>query len=75
MDASQLVTPRRGLLAAAAAGAALGLASCGKGVANDKDVGAVEDLMREHGVLRRILVLYRAVAPAIRTASASVDAK
>jgi hemerythrin-like domain-containing protein len=75
MDASQLVTPRRGLLAAAAAGAALGLASCGKGAANDKDVGAVEDLMREHGVLRRILVIYRATAPAIRTASGGVDAR
>ena len=71
----QLVTPRRGLIAAAAAGAALGLAGCGKGEANDKDVGAVEDLMREHGVLRRILVIYRAVAPQVRTASAGVDAK
>ena len=75
MDATQLVTPRRGLIAAAAAGAALGLASCGKGEAKDKDVGAVEDLMREHGVLRRILVIYRAVAPAIRTASISIDAR
>ena len=36
----QLVTPRRGLIAAAAAGAALGLAGCGKGEAHDKDVGA-----------------------------------
>jgi hemerythrin-like domain-containing protein len=56
-----LVTPRRGLIAAAAAGAALGLAGCGK-AEPDKDVGAVEDLMREHGVLRRILVIYREMA-------------
>ncbi len=75
MDATTLLTPRRGLIAAAAAGAALGLASCGKGEANDKDVGAVEDLMREHGVLRRILVIYRSVAPTIRTNAASLDAK
>jgi len=75
MDANQLVTPRRGLIAAAAAGAALSLASCGKGEASDKDVGAVEDLMREHGVLRRILVIYRAVAPAIRTAAGGVDGR
>ena len=75
MDASRLVTPRRGLIAVAAAGAALGLAGCGKSAAPDKDVGAVEDLMREHGVLRRILVIYRATAPLVRTASAGVDAR
>jgi hemerythrin-like domain-containing protein len=80
MDASKRATPRRGLIAAAAAGAALGLAGCGRGGAPDKDapdkdVGAVEDLMREHGVLRRVLVIYRATAPLVRTASAGVDAK
>ena len=75
MDGNQLLTPRRALIGAVAAGATLGLAGCGKGDASDKDVGAVEDLMREHGVLRRILVIYRATAPAVRTASASVDAK
>lgn len=75
MDGPQLLTPRRALIGAAAAGAALGLAACGKGEEKGEDVGAVEDLMREHGVLRRILVLYRAVAPAIRTASPGVDAK
>ena len=74
MDGARLVTPRRGLIVAAAAGAALSLASCGKGEPG-KDVGAVEDLMREHGVLRRILVIYRAIAPQVRTASAGVDAK
>jgi hemerythrin-like domain-containing protein len=75
MDTIQLVTPRRGLIAAAAAGAALTLAGCGKAEGANKDVGAVEDLMREHGVLRRILVIYRATAQTIRTASAGVDAK
>jgi hemerythrin-like domain-containing protein len=74
MNAPQLLTPRRALIGAAAAGV-LGLAACGKGEEKGEDVGAVEDLMREHGVLRRILVIYRAVAPAIRTASVSIDAR
>jgi hemerythrin-like domain-containing protein len=74
MNAPQLLTPRRALIGAAAAGV-LGLAACGKGEQKGEDVGAVEDLMREHGVLRRILVIYRAVAPAIRTASVSIDAR
>jgi hemerythrin-like domain-containing protein len=33
--------------------------------AGEKEVSANEDLMREHGVLRRILILYREVAPKI----------
>jgi hemerythrin-like domain-containing protein len=61
MNAPQLLTPRRALIGAAAAGV-LGLAACGKGEEKGEDVGAVEDLMREHGVLRRILVIYREMA-------------
>lgn len=38
----------------------------------EQEVTANEDLMREHGVLRRILVLYREVAPRIET-NANVD--
>jgi hemerythrin-like domain-containing protein len=37
-------------------------------------VGATEDLMREHGVIRRVLVVYREAAARLRTASAPADA-
>src|ERR1017187_890582 len=36
------------------------------------DVSAVEDLMREHGVLRRALVVYREVAVRLRASAATV---
>lgn len=39
--------------------AVAGLAACSGG---DEDVGAVEDLMREHGVLRRTILVFRACA-------------
>jgi hemerythrin-like domain-containing protein len=64
----------------AAAGATLLLPGCAKGGGDaDKakgaeDVSATEDLMREHGVLRRILVVYREVVPLLRRAPASLDA-
>jgi hemerythrin-like domain-containing protein len=38
------------------------------------EVIATEDLMREHGVLRRILIAYSEIAPKLRTNAASVDA-
>ena len=38
----------------------------------EEDVGAIEDLMREHGVIRRVLVVYRDAAARLRTAPASV---
>lgn len=49
------------------------------GCARDKDedageVTANEDLMREHGILRRILVIYREVAPRLVANAAAVDA-
>jgi hemerythrin-like domain-containing protein len=40
----------------------------------EKEVTAAEDLMREHGVLRRILILYREAAPLIAADPAKVDA-
>jgi hemerythrin-like domain-containing protein len=40
--------------------------------AGEEEVSANEDLMREHGVLRRILILYREVAPKIAS-DASID--
>jgi hemerythrin-like domain-containing protein len=40
----------------------------------EKQVSAVEDLMREHGVLRRALLVYLECVPKIRRAPAEVDA-
>ena len=65
---------RRAAFAAAAglaAGAALVLPGCAK--APDKDVGAVEDLMREHGILRRLLVVYRETAASLRMGGPTLD--
>jgi len=64
---------RRGaLLASLGLGAGLTLAACAKTEAGE--ISATEDLMREHGVLRRILVVYREAAPKLRGASGQVDA-
>ena len=49
--------------------------SDGAGKPEDKDdVGAVEDLMREHGVIRRVLVVYRELAIKLRAKPAAVSA-
>jgi hemerythrin-like domain-containing protein len=63
---------RRSALAAIACGVTL--AGCKREPAehSEKEVSANEDLMREHGVLRRVLILYREVAPKI-AAGASLD--
>jgi hemerythrin-like domain-containing protein len=37
-----------------------------------EEVGAVEDLMREHGVIRRVLVVYREAAVRLRTRAGDV---
>src|SRR3954468_4646122 len=74
------VTDRRHMLSltagiGVASWAGLLLAGCGKGGdVGEEAVTANEDLMREHGVLRRILVLYREVAPRIAADPARVDA-
>lgn len=57
---------------AATAGVAL-LAGCSKG-GGKPEVSPTEDLMREHGVLRRVLIAYRETAPALRAGPAGVDA-
>jgi hemerythrin-like domain-containing protein len=64
-----LARPSRRLAFAAGAGGALAaglaLAGCGGGKGekgSGEDVSATEDLMREHGVLRRILVVYNETA-------------
>lgn len=70
-DQSAGVLARRGMIGLALAGgmlwapAALG-AGAGEGAEKGEKVSAVEDLMREHGVLRRILILYREAAARLR---------
>lgn len=72
---------RRALAAVAGFGVASGLLLTGcsakpaerKGEDEDK-VTANEDLMREHGVLRRILVVFRESAPLVVAAPATFDA-
>jgi hemerythrin-like domain-containing protein len=39
-----------------------------------EDTSANEDMMREHGVLRRILILYREVAPTLHAQATRIDA-
>lgn len=72
------------LAGVAIAGGALALGGCargggqsaeGKQGADDEgEVTANEDLMREHGILRRILIVYREVAPKLVANAAAVDA-
>ena len=75
---------RRLMLTAGVAGAGMLLTprSFGPAVAaeksgkrgEEKEVGAVEDLMREHGVLRRALLVYAETAPKLRANPGGVDA-
>jgi hypothetical protein len=51
----------------------LPLAGCKALGEKGEDVSANEDLMREHGVLRRALLVYFLAAPKLRTDPASVS--
>jgi hemerythrin-like domain-containing protein len=63
---------RRSFLAASSVTGAGFLVGCHK---NDEvEVGAVEDLMREHGVIRRALVVYREAGDRLRNNPATVPA-
>jgi hemerythrin-like domain-containing protein len=57
---------RAAFLAVAGIGALATLQGCRKGEEGEEDIAATEDMMREHGVLRRILVAYRETATMIR---------
>src|SRR6185312_13670255 len=46
----------------------------GSNAGEEKEVGAVEDLMREHGVLRRALLVYIETVPRIHQGAADLDA-
>ncbi|HEY4105893.1 MAG TPA: hemerythrin domain-containing protein [Polyangiaceae bacterium] len=63
---------RRGFLTFAGMSLALAACKAEKDEADAGDVSAVEDLMREHGVIRRILVVYREAAPRLRVNAAAV---
>ena len=75
-------TRRKLVIAAGAAGVGLLLtagsagfvvaAQKGRGKDQEKEVGAIEDLMREHGVLRRALLVYTESVPKILTNPGSI---
>ena len=70
---------RRRLVVAAGAGLVLAGANnqivraAEKHDEDEKEVGAVEDLMREHGVIRRAILVYRDMAGKLRAKPASLD--
>jgi hemerythrin-like domain-containing protein len=67
-----LASRRQAILAVSAG--ALVLAPAPVLAKEGEDVSATEDLMREHGVLRRILVVYREAARELRHETAKLDA-
>jgi hemerythrin-like domain-containing protein len=73
MDRPTELSRRRTLAASAGLGATALVAACVKNESG-QDVSATEDLIREHGVLRRILVIYRESAPILRVNPAALDA-
>ena len=62
-----------GVLAGTSPPAFAAEAKGGPGPGQEKDTPAVEDLMREHGVLRRALLVYRETAPRVRSGARSMD--
>jgi hemerythrin-like domain-containing protein len=61
------------LTGAAVAGAGLLISACAHGGEDGDKVTANEDLMREHGILRRILITYRELAPRLIADPAAID--
>ncbi len=53
------LTGRRRFLRSAATAAVLGVPAVAAPAAKEEDVSPAEDLMREHGVLKRVLLIYR----------------
>lgn len=81
MDHHDRRTALASLGGAALAGSVLVIGACAKARnqeqekgAGEGEVTANEDLMREHGVLRRILIIYREVSPKLVANAATVDA-
>ena len=63
-----------GGIAVVAVGAAAGILRAEEGASKEKEVKAVEDLMREHGVLRRALLVYTTAATRLRSAAGTLPA-
>jgi hemerythrin-like domain-containing protein len=77
MTSQGLSIPRRSVIGLSLGGAiatTLILPGCADSDAADEGVSATEDLMREHGVLRRLLVICRESAAMLRASAASFDA-
>lgn len=80
MPANPQSITRRELIGRAAAASSLALIPSEllraeeKAASTEPEVTATEDLMREHGVLRRALLIYSEVTPKLRSNSASLDA-
>jgi hemerythrin-like domain-containing protein len=76
MEASMSSLSRRDLLHKAPL-ALTGIALTASGFAADKkdepEVTAIEDLMREHGVIRRALLVYAELVPKLRSDPGSID--
>jgi hemerythrin-like domain-containing protein len=70
-----LIKRRRVLLFAAASGVALATAATAAEEEGSKEVEAVEDLMREHGVLRRALLVYAEAASRLERGRGEVSLK
>jgi hemerythrin-like domain-containing protein len=68
-------TRRSFLACAAGTGLILVGAAPGRADEPEEEVTATEDLMREHGVLRRILIVYSEAAAKLQRDAAAVDAK
>jgi hemerythrin-like domain-containing protein len=64
---------RRRFIAAAGTVVAVTAMPAALSAKEDKDVGAVEDLMREHGVLRRALFVYSECARMLRDGGTAID--
>src|SRR5690242_577123 len=62
-----------GLLLSAQGFGAAAAAEKGKKRGKENEVGAIEDLMREHGVLRRALLVYIETVPRLRANPAGLD--
>lgn len=69
-----MTTRRDLLLSAGAMLAASALPAMAGAAGSEPEVTAAEDLMREHGILRRALLVYAAVVPRLRKNAAGVDA-
>jgi hemerythrin-like domain-containing protein len=66
-------TRRRFLIATSAAGPALLLGGRARADDEEREVTATEDLMREHGILRRALLLYSESAARLRADARNLD--